>query len=248
MKIKSIEIVKNLFLLTTLIAFKSISAQEKKPLENINVTEILMHLDWPRMNYFDDQNKVVDPVINDGRVVFMGNSITQGWSQYMPEMFDNQNYINRGIGGQTTPQMLLRFRQDVIALQPKIVVILAGTNDIAGNTPLKDLETVAGHLFSMAELARAHDIKVILCSVVPAAEYPWRKGKSPDTKIPQLNKMIQDYCDVNDAHYLDYFSAMTDGKNGLIENYGYDGVHPDEDGYKVMAELVENAIDQLLNR
>ena len=248
MKIKSIEIVKNLFLLTTLIAFKSISAQEKKPLENINVTEILMHLDWPRMNYFDDQNKVVDPAINDGRVVFMGNSITQGWSQYMPEMFDNQNYINRGIGGQTTPQMLLRFRQDVIALQPKIVVILAGTNDIAGNTPLKDLETVAGHLFSMAELARAHDIKVILCSVVPAAEYPWRKGKSPDTKIPQLNKMIQDYCDVNDAHYLDYFSAMTDGKNGLIESYGYDGVHPDEDGYKVMAELVENAIDQLLNR
>ena len=169
-------------------------------------------------------------------------------SQYMPEMFDNQNYINRGIGGQTTPQMLLRFRQDVIALQPKIVVILAGTNDIAGNTPLKDLETVAGHLFSMAELASVHDIKVILCSVVPAAEYPWRKGKSPNTKIPQLNKMIQDYCDVSNAHYLDYFSAMTDGKNGLIEGYGYDGVHPDDDGYKVMAELVENAIDQLLNQ
>jgi lysophospholipase L1-like esterase len=234
--------------LITLIASQSISAQEKKPLDNINVTEVLMHLDWPRMDYFVDQNKAVDLGKNDGRVVFMGNSITQGWAQYMPEMFDNQTYINRGIGGQTTPQMLLRFRQDVIDLQPELVVILAGTNDIAGNTPLKDLETVAGHLFSMAELARAHDIKVILCSVVPAAEYPWRKGKSPDTKIPQLNKMIQDYCDENNAHYLDYFSAMTDGKNGLIESYGYDGVHPDEDGYKVMAELVENAIDQLLNR
>jgi lysophospholipase L1-like esterase len=234
--------------LITLIASQSISAQEKKPLDNINVTEVLMHLDWPRMDYFVDQNKSVDLGKNDGRVVFMGNSITQGWAQYMPEMFDNQTYINRGIGGQTTPQMLLRFRQDVIDLQPELVVILAGTNDIAGNTPLKDLETVAGHLFSMAELARAHDIKVILCSVVPAAEYPWRKGKSPDTKIPQLNKMIQDYCDVNHAHYLDYFSAMTDGKNGLIESYGYDGVHPDEDGYKVMAELVENAIDQLLDR
>ena len=234
--------------LITLIASQSISAQEKKPLDNINVTEVLMHLDWPRMDYFVDQNKSVDLGKNDGRVVFMGNSITQGWAQYMPEMFDNQTYINRGIGGQTTPQMLLRFRQDVIDLQPELVVILAGTNDIAGNTPLKDLETVAGHLFSMAELARAHDIKVILCSVVPAAEYPWRKGKSPDTKIPQLNKMIQDYCDENNAHYLDYFSAMTDGKNGLIESYGYDGVHPDEDGYKVMAELVENAIDQLLDR
>ena len=223
-------------------------SQKNDPLKEIDITEVLMHLDWPNMAYFDAQNKEVSLEKKEGRVVFMGNSITQGWSQYMPEMFDNQNYINRGIGGQTTPQMLLRFRQDVIALQPKIVVILAGTNDIAGNTPLKDLETVAGYLFSMAELARAHDIKVILCSVVPAAEYPWRKGKSPDTKIPQLNKMIQDYCDVNDAHYLDYFSAMTDGKNGLIESYGYDGVHPDEDGYKVMAELVENAIDQLLNR
>ena len=234
--------------LITLIASQSISAQEKKPPDNINVTEVLMHLDWPRMDYFVDQNKSVDLGKNDGRVVFMGNSITQGWAQYMPEMFDNQTYINRGIGGQTAPQMLLRFRQDVIDLQPELVVILAGTNDIAGNTPLKDLETVAGHLFSMAELARAHDIKVILCSVVPAAEYPWRKGKSPDTKIPQLNKMIQDYCDENHSHYLDYFSAMTDGKNGLIESYGYDGVHPDEDGYKVMAELVENAIDQLLDR
>ena len=155
--------------LITLIASQSISAQEKKPLDNINVTEVLMHLDWPRMDYFVDQNKAVDPGKNDGRVVFMGNSITQGWAQYMPEMFDNQTYINRGIGGQTTPQMLLRFRQDVIDLKPELVVILAGTNDIAGNTPLKGLETVAGHLFSMAELARAHDIKVILCSVVPAA-------------------------------------------------------------------------------
>ena len=238
---------KTLMLLIMLIATQSISAQQKINFDNINITEVLMHLDWARMNYFNDQNKAVDLVKNDGRVVFMGNSIIQGWTQYMPEMFDNQTYINRGIGGQTTPQMLLRFRQDVINLQPKLVVILAGTNDIAGNTPLKDLETVAGHLFSMADLAFAHDIKVILCSVVPAADYPWRKGKTPDTKIPQLNQMIQDYCYENDAHYLDYFSAMTDGKNGLIESYGFDGVHPNEYGYKVMAELVEKAIDQLLN-
>lgn len=227
---------------------QSINSQEKTPLDGVNVSELLMHLDWPNMARFDAQNKEVDSDNTDNRVVFMGNSITEGWASYMPEMFDNQTYINRGIGGQTTPQMLLRFRQDVIAHQPKVVVILAGTNDIAGNTPLKDLETVAGHLFSMAELARQHDIKVILCSVVPAAEYPWGKGKRPDVKIPQLNKMIQDYCNENKIHYLDYFSAMTDGNGGLIESYGYDGVHPDEDGYKVMTKLVEKALDQLLDR
>jgi len=239
------------FLYLFLLLFISLQkgySQKKDHLKEIDVTEVLMHLDWPNMAYFDAQNKKVSLEENEGRVVFMGNSITQGWSNYIPEMFDNQTYINRGIGGQTTPQMLLRFRQDVIALKPKIVVILAGTNDIAGNTPLKDLETVSGHLFSMAELALANDIKVILCSVIPAAEYPWRKGKNPYIKIPQLNQKIQNYCDKNDIYYLDYFSAMTDGKNGLIENYGYDGVHPDEDGYKVMSELVEKAIDQLLNR
>ena len=227
---------------------QSINSQEKTPLDGVNVSELLMHLDWPNMARFDAQNKEVDSDNTDNRVVFMGNSITEGWASYMPEMFDNQTYINRGIGGQTTPQMLLRFRQDVIAHQPKVVVILAGTNDIAGNTPLKDLETVAGHLFSMAELARQHDIKVILCSVVPAAEYRWRKGKRPDVKIPQLNKMIQDYCNENKIHYLDYFSALTDGNGALIESYGYDGVHPDEDGYKVMTKLVEKALDQLLDR
>ena len=220
--------------------------QKNDPVKDIDVTQLLMHLDWPKMEYYDAQNREVSMGNKEGRVVFMGNSITQGWTQFMPEMFDNQTYINRGIGGQTTPQMLLRFRQDVIALQPKIVVILAGTNDIAGNTPLKDLETVAGHLFSMAELAQRHNIKVILCSVIPAAEYPWRKGKNPHLKIPQLNQMIQNYCKKNSIYYLDYFSAMTDGKNGLIDSYGSDGVHPNKIGYEVMAKLVNKAIDHLL--
>ena len=225
-----------------------VSSQEKNPLEGIDINKVLMHLDWAKMTYFDAQNKEVVLDNNTDRVVFMGNSITQGWVKYMPEMFDNQTYINRGIGGQTTPQMLLRFRQDVIALQPKIVVILAGTNDIAGNTPLKDLETVAGHLFSMAELARAHGIKVILSSVIPAAEYPWRKGKNPDVKIPQLNRMIQNYCLENDFYYLDYFRVMSDDKNGLIESYGYDGVHPNKEGYGVMTQYVKKAIDHLLEK
>jgi lysophospholipase L1-like esterase len=238
--------IKLLFVTAALIASSSLYSQEKNPLEGIDVNQILMHLDWPNMAHYDAQNKLVDLENNSGRVVFMGNSITQGWEQFMPKMFDNRTFINRGIGGQTTPQMLLRFRQDVIALQPKIVVILAGTNDIAGNTPLKDFETVAGHIFSMAELAHAQGIKVILCSVIPAADYPWRSGKSPEKKIPKLNSMIHDYCSENNFYYLDYFSAMTDGKNGLIESYGYDGVHPNEKGYLVMTKAVEKAINDLL--
>lgn len=206
-----------------------------------------MYLDWAKMDYFDALNQEVVLGNNSGRVVFMGNSITQGWKHYMPEMFDNQTYINRGIGGQTTPQMLLRFRQDVIAHKPEIVVILAGTNDIAGNTPLKDLETVAGYIFSMAELAHANGIKVIVSSVIPAADYPWRSGKNPDVEIPKLNQMIKDYCMENNFKYLDYFSSMTDGKNGLIESYGYDGVHPNKKGYEIMTVMVEEAIQDLLS-
>jgi lysophospholipase L1-like esterase len=206
-----------------------------------------MYLDWAKMDYFDTLNQDVVLGNNSGRVVFMGNSITQEWKHYMPEMFDNQTYINRGIGGQTTPQMLLRFRQDVIAHKPEIVVILAGTNDIAGNTPLKDLETVAGYIFSMAELAHANGIKVIVSSVIPAADYPWRSGKNPDVEIPKLNQMIKDYCMLNNFKYLDYFSSMTDGKNGLIESYGYDGVHPNKKGYEIMTVMVEEATQDLLS-
>lgn len=220
---------------------------KKDPLEGIDITETLMYLDWAKMDYFDTLNQEVVLGNNSERVVFMGNSITQGWKHYMPEMFDNQTYINRGIGGQTTPQMLLRFRQDVIAHKPEIVVILAGTNDIAGNTPLKDLETVAGYIFSMAELAHANGIKVIVSSVIPAADYPWRSGKNPDVEIPKLNQMIKDYCMENNFKYLDYFSSMTDGKNGLIESYGYDGVHPNKKGYEIMTVMVEEAIQDLLS-
>ena len=222
-------------------------AQKKDPIEGIDITETLMYLDWAKMDYFDTLNQEVVLGNNSERVVFMGNSITQGWKHYMPEMFDNQTYINRGIGGQTTPQMLLRFRQDVIAHKPEIVVILAGTNDIAGNTLLKDLETVAGYIFSMAELAHANGIKVIVSSVIPAADYPWRSGKNPDVEIPKLNQMIKDYCMENNFKYLDYFSSMTDGKNGLIESYGYDGVHPNKKGYEIMTVMVEEAIQDLLS-
>ena len=230
-----------------LLVLNCLVAQENpSSLEGIDLRIISMHYDWANFARYEDKNKEVVIDQNDDRVVFLGNSITEGWKKEMPTMFDNQTFINRGISGQTTPQMLLRFRTDVIELKPKVVVILAGTNDIAGNTPLRDLEAVAGNLASMGELAKHHNIKVILCSVLPASDYPWRPGKNPHTQIPILNKLISDYAEKEDFYYLDYFSSMTDGNNGLKVNYGSDGVHPNIRGYEVMQKMVLNAIDKML--
>ena len=161
---------------------------------------------------------------NQQRVVFMGNSITEGWGQKGLDFFDNPNYINRGISGQTTPQMLVRFRPDVIDLKPAVVVILAGINDIAGNTGPMTLEAIANNIKSMAELARANDIQVVLSSVLPAFDFPWRPGLNPAQKVIQLNKMIKTYADQKQMIYLDYFSAMVDDRNGLPKKYSNDEV------------------------
>ena len=176
----------------------------------------------------------------------MGNSITIGWLGHYPEFFEGKPYVNRGIGGQTSSQMLLRFRQDVINLQAAVVVILAGTNYIAQNTGPISLEDIMANISSMAELAEANGIKVVLASVIPAAEYSWRPGLGPDKKIPKLNSMIKSYASKKGMVYLDYFSAMEDGNNGLIKSLGEDGVHPNKSGYKVMAPLTENAIQKAL--
>jgi lysophospholipase L1-like esterase len=208
---------------------------------------ILSAQDWAQLEHFNSANKELPDVkANENRVVFMGNSITIGWSHHQPEFFEGKPYVNRGIGGQTTPQMLVRFRQDVIDLKPEVVVILAGTNDIAGNTGPSTLEMIADNLMSMAELAQANDIKVVLCSVLPAYDYPWRKGLKPNEKIPALNNMIKAYSERKGYLYLDYFSAMTDGNNGLRQDLGSDGVHPNKKGYELMAPLVEKAIAQAL--
>jgi len=213
----------------------------------IAMAEEIQAQDWANLNRFRDENITLgSPAMGEKRVVFMGNSITEGWSQHSPDFFKGNPYINRGISGQTTPQMLLRFRADVIDLEPEVVIILAGTNDIAGNTGPSSLEMIMDNLVSMSELARANDIKVILCSVLPAYDYPWSPGNKPDEKIPALNKMIKDYADKNGFIYLDYFSAMVDERNGLKGEYTYDGVHPDEAGYKVMEPLVEKAIAEAL--
>ena len=184
------------------------------------------------------------------RVVFMGNSITEGWVIMRPEFFKNRDYINRGIGGQTTPQMLLRFRPDVIDLNPKVVIILAGTNDIAGNTGYTSLETIIDNIKSMAEIANANGIKVIISSILPAIDYLWKPGLDPATKIITINKALKEYAKENNFIYLDYYSAMEDGKGGLkVPAYtaANDLVHPNKAGYLVMEKLAEEAIEKALN-
>lgn len=203
--------------------------------------------DWANLKRYQSENSALTtPAKNEKRVVFMGNSITQGWVEKRPDFFKNNPYVGRGISGQTTPQMLVRFRQDVIALQPKVVVILAGTNDIAGNTGPSTLEMIMDNIGSMAEIAAANKIKVVLCSVLPAYDYPWKKGMEPNVKIPQLNELIKAYCDKKGFVYLDYFAAMSDEKNAMIAEYTSDGVHCTAKGYELMESLVQPAIQKAL--
>lgn len=205
--------------------------------------------DWPALQHFREANEKLGPSAeNEDRVVFMGNSITIGWLNIRPEFFEGKPYVNRGISGQTTPQMLVRFRQDVIDLKPKVVVILAGTNDIAGNTGPSTLKMIADNIFSMTELAQANGIKVVLSSTLPAYDYPWRPGLEPAKKIVALNQLIKTYADLNNVIYLDYFSAMADERNGLPKNYAKDEVHPTAEGYAVMEPLVEAAIAKALEQ
>jgi len=204
--------------------------------------------DWPNFKEFQEANARLPQVKqNEKRVVFMGNSITIGWLQTHPDFFKNKPYVNRGISGQTTPQMLVRFRADVVDLDAAAVVLLAGTNDIAGNTGPVTLEMILDNIKSMTEIAQANDIKVILCSVLPAFDYPWRPGLAPNVKIPKLNKMIKRYAEESGAYYLDYFTALEDGNNGMIKEYTTDGVHLTLEGYQVMEPLVENALQKVLN-
>lgn len=206
--------------------------------------------DWPNLNRYKEENSKVQ-VLNSkdhSRVVFMGNSITEGWLNKRPDFFSSNKYINRGISGQTTPQMLLRFRQDVIALKPAVVVILAGINDIAQNTGPYSLEATSGNLFSMCELAKQNDIKVIICSVLPAADFPWKRGLDPAPKVIELNKTLKEYAEKNKLFYVDYFSAMVNEKSGLKEELGTDGVHPNEAGYAVMEPILQKAISKVLKK
>lgn len=193
--------------------------------------------------YNEANSSLAKPSKGENRVVFMGNSITDSWPS---EFFEKNPYINRGISGQTTPQMLLRFRADVINLKPKVVVILAGTNDIAGNTGPATLQMIADNITSMCELAGANNIKVILCSVLPANIYPWSKGIEPADIIIELNRRLKKYAKKNVLIYLDYYSSMVDNEKGLKAIYANDPVHPNAEGYKLMETLIEKAIAKAL--
>jgi len=218
--------------------------------QNEKITEVIKEekvMDWPNLKQFQEANaKLNAPTEDEDRVVFMGNSITIGWLNMRPEFFEGKPYINRGISGQTTPQMLVRFRQDVIALQPKVVVILAGINDIAGNTGPSSLEMISDNVKGMAELAHANGIKVVISSVLPAYDFPWSPSMEPAPKVIKLNEMMKAYSIEKGHVYLDYFSAMADERNGLPKKYASDEIHPTKEGYMVMEPLVEAAIDQAL--
>ena len=210
---------------------------------------ITLRDDFGELNHYRDANATLKPpAIGENRVVFFGDSFTDRWK--LEESFPGKPYINRGISGQTTPQMLVRFRQDVINLRPKAVVILAGTNDIAGNTGPMLLDDIEANYASMEELARANGVKVVFASVLPVHDYTPQSQdlfaqRSPE-KILQLNRRLENHCASKSLIYLDYFDAMVDEKGMLKRELAEDGLHPNKAGYAIMAPLAQKAIEQAL--
>jgi lysophospholipase L1-like esterase len=204
--------------------------------------------DWPNLARFAADNaKLAAPAPGEARVVFMGDSITDFWGRGRGTFFPGQPYVNRGISGQTTPQMLIRFRPDVIALKPKVVVILAGTNDLAGNTGPETLDDIKGNLISMAELAKVNDIRVVLASVTPVCDYIQpQTAKRPPAQIIAINDWMKEYAAKNGFVYLDYYSAMLDDHQMLKQDLTGDGLHPNAAGYDVMGPLASAAIAKAL--
>jgi len=188
-------------------------------------------------HYAQANAALLSPGPAEPRVVFLGDSITEFWATIDPEFFASPGYVDRGISGQTTPQMLLRFHEDVIALKPAVVHIMAGTNDIAGNTGPMDLAATEANIASMVDLARANGIQVVLGSVLPAADFWWHPGLNPGPKIAALNTWLKSYANTKRLVYVDYYSALTDGALGIRTDLAPDGVHPSRDGYRVMDPL-----------
>lgn len=207
-------------------------------------TQKLMEQDWANLKKYKVENEIILAEARKIPVVFMGNSITEGWIDKDPDFFSKNNYINRGIGGQTTPQMLIRFMPDVVDLKPEIVVILAGTNDIAGNTGASSFKMITNNIKAMAQLAAANNIKVILSSVLPVYDYPWRPGLQPIEKIEEINRWLEEFASENGHIYLDYYSAMINEEKGLRTDLSEDGVHPNSKGYEVMKVLLKNTLEK----
>lgn len=210
--------------------------------------ENLLHTDWAWISKYENANKeLLPPAPGENRVVFIGNSITENWYNTDTRFFQGNHYIGRGIGGQVSAQMLVRFREDVINLKPVAVVINAGTNDIAENRGPITIENIFGNIVSMVELSKANKIIPIVASVLPASDFPWHHDLSPAPKIMRLNAMLKAYCQKNNLVYIDYWSAMVNSENGLRPELTTDGfVHPNLKGYKIMEPLAEAAINNAL--
>jgi acyl-CoA thioesterase I len=229
--------------------WQQLSAYQKSQIER-------MYTDWAFLAKYRDADKTLTASVStETRVVFMGDSITEGWgmpatatSPARGDFFPGKPYINRGISGQTSPQMLVRFRQDVIDLKPAVVIILAGTNDVAENTGKMTLEETFGNLVSMVELARASKIRPVLCSVLPASDFRWHTGMQPAPKIQALNALIKNFAAKHDIVYVDYYSPMVNSEGGLKAELSPDGVHPNAAGYAIMAPLAEAGIAAALKR
>ena len=218
-------------------------ASQLKPAEIEGMQKKLA--DWPQLGRYRAANAALSAA-EPGRVIFYGDSITDAW--HLDAAFPGKPYINRGISGQTTPQMLVRFQQDVVALHPAAVLILAGTNDVAGNTGPSTLGMTEDNLRSMAEIAAANGIHVILASTLPVDDYPWRRGLQPAAKIRSLNAWLRDYCGAHGCTYLDYYTSLATPAGGMRPGTANDGVHPTAQGYAVMAPLAEAAIQQSLQK
>ncbi len=242
MKIAALALTLSLAMLAPPVAAQSQPTAEQKAQWGREAEERL-HKDFAWLGKYQAANAQVTAPVT---VVFMGDSITQGWFDMVPTFFAGGRQ-GRGIGGQTTPQMLLRFRQDVIDLKPQVVQIMAGTNDIAGNTGPMTIDQTRANLMSMAELARAHGIRVILASIPPADGFPWRPGLDTATPIATLNAWIRDYAARSGATYADYWTALHDEK-ALRASLTYDGVHPNKAGYAAMAPVAEAAIRAAMAR
>lgn len=205
--------------------------------------------DWAQLSRYRDANAKLPPVANgEKRVVFYGDSITDAWARKPEEFFPGKSYVGRGISGQTTPQMLVRFQQDVVHLKPAVVVILAGTNDIAGNTGPSTPEMIEDNFKSMIDIAKANNIRVVISSILPADHYKWKPGVLPAEQIRQMNTRLKDLCQTEGLVYLDYYSAMANANGGLDPDLALDGVHPTAKGYAIMSPLAEKAIAEALAR
>ena len=202
--------------------------------------------DWAQFYRYDKANAQASS--QKANVVFMGNSITDFWVNRDPKFFSDNGFLGRGISGQTSSEMLVRFRRDVIDIHPRVVVILAGTNDVAENNGKIELSNVLGNIQSMCELARANRIEPVLCSVLPCNHFAWRKDLQPAKKIQELNALIHEYADRAEIAYVDYYTPMATADGGMRPELTKDGCHPNDTGYKIMEEVVMGIISQALNR